>query len=47
MFDYFTPSNWFWIFMAILISCYVKIASARHSVPPLPSFAPASIISLF
>lgn len=46
MFDFFTPANWFWILMAILLSCYVKIQSHQRSVPR-SSFSPASIVTLF
>lgn len=37
--EQFTPSNWFWIFMAILITCYIKIAAPRvaEKTPVMPA----------
>lgn len=46
MFDFFTPANWFWILMALALSCYVKLQAPRSTIPT-PSFSPASIVSLF
>lgn len=45
MFDFFTPANWFWILVAIMLTCYVKL-QAHHQRPiPSPSFSPASIVT--
>lgn len=45
MFDFFTPANWFWILMALALSCYVKLQAPKPI--PAPAFSPASIVSLF
>lgn len=47
MFDFFTPANWFWILVALLISCYIKLQSSHQRPTPPPAFSPASIISVF
>lgn len=47
MFDFFTPTNWFWILVAILLSCYVKLAAGNGTKVPAPSFSPAAIVSIF
>lgn len=48
MFDFFTPANWFWILVALLLSCYIKVHSMANQRPaPAPSVSPASIISVF
>lgn len=46
MFDFFVPTNWFWILIAILLSCYIKLASGPGTKIPAPTFSPASIVSL-
>lgn len=47
MFDFYTPANWFWVLMAILLSCYIKLQSSHQMAVPAPSFSPASIVSFF
>lgn len=36
--EQFTPANWFWIFMAILLCCYIKVAApkAAAKTPAVP-----------
>ena len=47
MFDSYVPPNWFWILMAILLSCYLKLASDRNIAHSRPVISPASIVSIF
>lgn len=47
MFDSYVPPNWFWILMAILLSCYLKLASDRILNHQRPVISPASIVSIF
>lgn len=46
MFDSFTPVNWFWVLMGILLCCYIKLQSMNHNYLAAPSFSPASIVAL-
>lgn len=46
MFDQMTPANWFWILMALMLTCYMRVATLK-SQPPMPTISAASVISLF
>lgn len=40
-----SPSNWFFIFMALLLSSYLKIASAKTQKPDFIATASTGVVS--
>lgn len=44
MFDQMTPANWFWILMALLVTCGAKIMMETSPYRPEP-VSPAAVFS--
>lgn len=42
MLGHFTPSSWFFIFLALLLSCYIKMAQHRIQKPSFNPFVQAT-----
>jgi hypothetical protein len=40
---HFTPRDWFFIFLGVMICCYIKAASAKSQTPIAPLFKLAKI----